>query len=160
MAIVKLFAERERERLGKGEPDILTYDLPKRLRVQLIHIWNEAIGHDRNRPPYDFSMPTVGEVAWPEVEKVLKKELGVLKLAQGPTSEDRVLSYFLQAQDLDALSVVEVLFVDIEQRIRRREVPDADSSLKRMPGFGKMPSDISTMRGRSCASTPCTRTIR
>jgi hypothetical protein len=124
MAIVKLFAERERARLGKGEPDVLTYNVPERLRIQFIHIWQEAIGHQRIRDGYDLSPPDVGDFAWPEVEKVLKKELGVLKLADGSKAEERVLRYFLRADDVHALSVAELFFVHIEGLVRQRQIQD------------------------------------
>ena len=45
MAIYNLFSKRQKTLKG-DMPDIYTYDdLPKALRVQIVHIWHDALGN-------------------------------------------------------------------------------------------------------------------
>jgi hypothetical protein len=45
MAIFKTFSKRQKEKLKQGQTDVFQYDvLPEPFRVQVIHLWNEALG--------------------------------------------------------------------------------------------------------------------
>jgi hypothetical protein len=51
MAIFELFSKRQK-RLRGETPDVFSYDgIPQSLRIQIIHIWRDAIGKDK--PGYE-----------------------------------------------------------------------------------------------------------
>jgi hypothetical protein len=115
MAIRELFAQRERERLGGTAPDVLKYDdLPDQLRHQIIYIWNEALGMYRG-PTY-AEVPSYSSQIWAGIEYTLRKELGVPSLVVKPVGnpQEHVHTRFLAAQPLDALSIVELVFQEIQ----------------------------------------------
>lgn len=48
MAIFDLFSKRQKSLRG-DVPDVYVYDnLPDALRVQIVHIWTDALGNDEN----------------------------------------------------------------------------------------------------------------
>ena len=48
MAIFELFSKRQKALRG-DIPDVYTYDdLPNALRVQIVHIWSDALGSDKD----------------------------------------------------------------------------------------------------------------
>lgn len=126
MVLVELFSQREKKRLGQGAPDVLQYDeLPDPLRVQIVHIWREAIGFYVIRDRWAVSPPPLSNQVWHNVDALLCKELGVFSLGdRGGTPQSDVETYFLKAGTLDAVSVVEVVFREIEGLILNRSVQD------------------------------------
>ena len=57
MAVSDLFSHRRRVANG-GTPDVFVYDeLSKEVRVQIIHIWRDAIGHYYVSSSYGTSPP-------------------------------------------------------------------------------------------------------
>jgi len=127
MAIKKLFSERERERLGQI-PDVLRYDVPDKLRVQAILIWRKILG--------EYSLGRYGGAsihivqaeqneAWDRIENRLLVGFGVLKLNSAHTASARVEATFQEANDTDALSIVEVCLNQAESfRLRHRQEID------------------------------------
>src|SRR5437899_5946729 len=56
MPIYDLFSKRQRVLEGKV-PDVYSYDeIPQQLRMQILHILGDALGHETDDPYYDPSM--------------------------------------------------------------------------------------------------------
>jgi hypothetical protein len=108
----KYFLER-----GKGPPDVYRYDqLPNPLRVQIVHIWQSAIGRrfcarvDRYEP---------SRTIWNDFEEYIAREHGLLHLGTEVDGFLNVGNYFLQLQDVPrALDVVEVTARAIDTTLR------------------------------------------
>ena len=120
MAVFSLFSHRKR--LSRGEmPDILAYDnLPEPLRVQIAHIWKDAVG------PYHVYTGWFGEdldvtennEGWKLIHDVIAKEHGIFDLGSHPSMADRCIDYLRRTRDVDAvLDLVEVSFAYIDRVI-------------------------------------------
>ncbi len=74
MAVHDLYSYRKRSMEGKV-PDLFVYDhLPDQLKIQIIHIWRNAIG------PYYLREKR--NEAWEAIEEVVAREHGVFQLGQ------------------------------------------------------------------------------
>jgi len=75
MATFDLFSKRRKRAAGET-PDVYTYEIPESLRVQIIHIWSDAIGSlDRDYDPTG----SVGNV-YRAIADILRREYGVFVL--------------------------------------------------------------------------------
>lgn len=116
MAVFNLYSKQQRK-LREGEPDTLTYDnLPKQLRVQIIHILNDAFEQGTSRMSV--------EQYYTIVRDILIKEYGVFELNSAHSLQDEV-SYFIQYEDdvdkvLDAVS----LSFKVIDKILRKNIHD------------------------------------
>ena len=76
MSIFELFSKRQK-RLRGEVPDVYIYDsIPKPLRVQIIHIWQDSLGSENE---YTQKYGMVGE-AYKFIVEVLCREYGVFNL--------------------------------------------------------------------------------
>ncbi|MCK8086844.1 hypothetical protein [Vibrio sp. 1CM8B] len=119
MGIFDLFSKRQK-RLRGDVPDVYSYDsLPNSLRVQIIHIWDDALGN--NQQYWDF-----GDVrdTYKFIVDTLCREYGLFKL---PTAKDygerhyleELANYLLKEQDVEKqLDVVEMTFKAINKLTR------------------------------------------
>ena len=83
MAIFDLFSKRQKTLRG-DIPDVYTYDnLPNALRVQIIHIWSDALGSDENYYDHYECGPNV-QAAYKFIIDTLCREYGFFQL---PTAE-------------------------------------------------------------------------
>jgi AbiJ N-terminal domain 4 len=127
MPIYELFSKRRKSQSGEL-PDVYTYDIPTPLRVQIIHIWGDALGHPGKtqdepssiRPTYQFIVET------------LRREYGVFRLTQDtydPTDDryavDELCKFFLEDKGISnttatdkALDVIELTFRAIDRLTR------------------------------------------
>lgn len=109
MAIFDLFSKRQK-RLRGEVPDIYTYDnIPNNLKVQIVHIIQDAIGEDKgyygasNRP----------KQAYGTIFDILCREYGKFSLTDGfrESKQEQVLNYFLQTNEIEvALDIIELSF--------------------------------------------------
>ncbi|MGP5211252.1 STM4504/CBY_0614 family protein [Psychrobacter alimentarius] len=115
MAIVELFHKRQK-RLRGEYPDVYQYDvLPDKLRVQIVHMWDETIGRDPSM--YNTYLDPVQELSrsvLEQVYKILIKELGVFKLTSNEKNDsvffEKISNYFLNETETEkSLDVVEVM---------------------------------------------------
>ena len=115
MAIVELFHKRQK-RLRGEYPDVYQYDeLPDKLRVQIVHMWDETIGRDPSM--YNTYLDPVQKLSrsvLEQVYKILIKELGVFKLTSNEKNDsvffEKISNYFLnEAETEKSLDVVEVM---------------------------------------------------
>ena len=105
MRVLDLFSKRQKRARGEM-PDVYVYDeLPRPLRVQIVHIISDAFGTDNYGTDYVAK-------AYKHVKEVLCREYGVFELIeQQYSAEDSVLNFFLQESSIErALDVVELCF--------------------------------------------------
>jgi hypothetical protein len=121
VAILNLFSKREKKKKLQGQEDVFQYDaLPETFRIQVIHIWHDALGAwqemDHNLGPSISHTPNGW---WQELFKAYIRELGVVRLAQrGATPCAQFREFFVQASTEDALDVIELLFQFVDGYIR------------------------------------------
>lgn len=111
MAIFDLFSKRQKKLKG-DVPDVYTYDnLPSALRVQIVHIWTDALGGDENYYQYDKV-----KSAYKFIVDTLCREYGLFKL---PTAEDysdrmyfkELANFLLQEKNIEKIiDVIELSF--------------------------------------------------
>jgi hypothetical protein len=121
MGIVNLYSKQQKA-LTSQPPGVYRHDcLPKPLRVQIVHIWDEAIGSDNH--PLSFA-----ERLFEDVRRVLCKEYGVFKLTNARPSQhllpasfrERVKDFFLTCKDVEqSLDVMQLVFGKIDKLVRQ-----------------------------------------
>ena len=125
MPIIDLYSYRKK--VAEGEtPDVFIYDeLPRHLRVQIIHIWRDAIGKYYVNSPYPVYSPcashpqTQNNEAWEFIHKAFAKELGEFDLGIEPKVDSRCENYFLNCQSVEiALDLIELTFFYIHKIAR------------------------------------------
>jgi hypothetical protein len=112
MGVFDLFSKRQRKARGEV-PDVYVYDkLPRELRVQIVHIIQDAFGTDNYRTDN-------AEKAYEFVKATLCREYGLFELIERPKSDQHsVFSFFLQEESIErALDVVELCFKVINKVI-------------------------------------------
>ncbi|WP_429103607.1 STM4504/CBY_0614 family protein [Aeromonas hydrophila] len=105
MAIFDLFSKRQRRARGEV-PDVYVYDkLPRELKVQIIHIIEDAIGID------NYGSSNVLEL-YEFINKALCREYGVFELIKNAQSDQfSIFNFFLQETSIErSLDVVELCF--------------------------------------------------
>ncbi|WP_395642394.1 STM4504/CBY_0614 family protein [Rudaea sp.] len=114
MGIFDLFSKRQRRARGEV-PDVYVYDhLPDPLRVQIVHIIQDAFGKDQYHMGQAFTSQ-----AYDYVNKTLCREYGVFELTKRPSSaQESIFNFFLQEESVErALDVVELSFKVITRHI-------------------------------------------
>lgn len=112
MGVFNLFSKRQRRARGEM-PDVYVYDkLPRELRVQIVHIIQDAFGTD-NYGTHN------AENAYEFVKEALCREYGLFELIERPKSDQHsVFNFFLQEESTErALDVVELSFKVINKVI-------------------------------------------
>ncbi|MEO7326727.1 MAG: hypothetical protein ABIW82_18045 [Dokdonella sp.] len=105
MGIFDFYSKRQRRARGEV-PDVYIYEVfPQTLRVQVVHIIQDAFGidhygHDQAEKAYEY------------VKRALCREYGVFELVKNPKSDaESVFNFFLQEVSTErALDVVEICF--------------------------------------------------
>jgi hypothetical protein len=115
MSIVNLYSKQQKV-LSDQTPTIYRHDdLPAALRVQIVHIWDDAIGHHYAACEQTFA----------DVHRILSREYGSFGLVsseQEPRQD--VVDFFLSHRDAGrCLDVIQLIFGLIDQRVRK--LPDA-----------------------------------
>lgn len=113
MGVFDLFSKRQRRARGEV-PDVYVYDkLPHELRVQIVHIVQDAFGEDH------YSTHNAAK-AYEFVKQTLCREYGLFELIEYPKSDAHsVFNFFLQEKSTErALDVVELCFKVINEFIR------------------------------------------
>ncbi|XOB65765.1 STM4504/CBY_0614 family protein [Deferribacteres bacterium DY0037] len=119
MAIFDLFSKRQRA-LNGDFPDVYSYDdLPNALRVQIVHIWSDALGNEK-----DYYNNENVQAAYKSIVDTLCREYGVFQL---PTAEkysrvyrNELADYLLQVNEIERqLDIVELSFSYIDRFTRK-----------------------------------------
>ena len=96
MAIIDLFSKRQKRIRGEL-PDVYSYDeIPDFLRVQIIQIWKDALGGNR-----EYQLQSEVADAYDFIDKALCREYGVFRLPGTNKHENKnscveVANFFLQ----------------------------------------------------------------
>ena len=115
MPVLDLFSYRKRV-AEAGTPDVFVYDrLPEALRVQIIHIWTDAIGPFYVRASVDFeSPPPHNNQGWEFIHNSVVREHGVFALGQEHAISERCVSFLMESSSVDAaLDLIEASFLYI-----------------------------------------------
>lgn len=94
------FSKRAKKRTGQIK-DVYIYDtVPERLRIQVIHIWIQAINEGNDQ-------------IWDDVNKTMSKELGLFNLAGGKydSSFQRCAEFLQTCTDTEAIDIIELSFI-------------------------------------------------
>ena len=115
MPILDLFSYRKRVS-KKDAPDVFTYEtLPQELRVQVIHIWRDAIGPYHVYVRHQFGKANENNEAWEFIHETLARELGVFSLGNMNSIQERCERYLLEITSVDsALDIIELSFIYID----------------------------------------------
>ena len=119
MAILDIFSKRKKRTVQAGKPEVYQYDsLPQAFRVQVAHIWRDAIG------PFStyrlgLGMESPSNQIWKTIQETLCREKGVFSLTQfeAPPS-NQCLDYLLRSSTDDALDIIELSFREIDHLVR------------------------------------------
>lgn len=144
MAIFELFSKRQKAIRGEN-PDVYTYnDLPNALRVQIVHIWSDALGTDVNYYDRHGCGPHV-QAAYKLIVDILCREYGLFQMPTAEKSQNRMYlnelaKYLLQVDDVEKqLDIVELSFKYIDTFTRednylgKRNASDrADSAINEL----------------------------
>lgn len=115
MAIVDLFHKRQKKLRGEY-PDVYQYDeLPRALKVQIVHLWDETIEEDYSGG--DWNPSSLNREHLKKCYKSLCKEIGVFKLNEEDSDNEiyityfeSISNYFLSEDNIEqALSVIELM---------------------------------------------------
>lgn len=113
MPIFELFSKRQKKIRGEV-PDIYVYEeIPKNLRVQIIHIIQDTIGKDR----YDQKASELYKF----IHKALCKEYGVFTLEESAINDkEAIFNYLLICDDYErCLDIIEIFFTYINNYISK-----------------------------------------
>lgn len=132
MAIFELFSKRQKKLLGEM-PDVYVYEeIPKALRVQIIHIIRDTFGED------SWYGSEASSGCYEFIHKALCKEYGVFTLKQYANSDsEAVLEYFLNCENYEhCLDIIEICF-----RLIQNHVGDNYPSYKHRTTSSQDPDD-------------------
>jgi hypothetical protein len=129
MPLHDIFSKRKKRAAGKM-PDVYTYDeIPGRLRVQIVHIWNDALGVPNNTSVRTYSIAD----AYHAIVQTLRREYGQFVLHRDtPDSHSAVYSYnelnnfFLDMEGYEDVSALDKALDVIELSFRMIDGPARD----------------------------------
>lgn len=119
MAVFDLYSKRRKRQLG-GASDVFTYDdIPRDLRTQIIHVWNDAIGEPALSEFYEDEI----REAYQEIAKILRREYSVFQLGSRSINpndpryaKDDLCDWLLAVKDSGrVLDAIELSFRFIER---------------------------------------------
>ena len=107
-----------RKRVAEGNaPDVFVYDnLPEGLRVQIIHIWGDAIGRFYEYNLYEFPEGRIeNNDGWATIHDIVAREHCVFQLGPESRINERCANYLLNSRSVEkALDLIECSFSYIE----------------------------------------------
>ena len=111
------------QRAAKGElPDVFKYgEIPNELRVQIIYIWNDAIGGYHVYSGLELGRKVVqNNNGWHFIHDKLAREYGVLSLGSKDNVKERCTDYLLNSNSLNnVLDLIHVSFYYINKIARK-----------------------------------------
>ncbi len=113
MPIFELYSKRQKRLRGEA-PDVFEYDnIPQSLRIQIVHIWRDAIGESNRGTTY-----THAHNLYKQIHDILCREYGMYQLmadSRGGYSRD-LAKYFELCEDNEkVLDVIELTFHAIQR---------------------------------------------
>ncbi len=130
MAFIETYSKRQRRLEGAGKQDVYQYDeLPPAFRVQVIHIWNDAIGVYYDTHGYSSGRTSPANRFWSLIHSAMARELGVFTLTgKSGDPDEQSRKYLMIADTASALDIIELSFRVIDKGVRdldRYEIEDA-----------------------------------
>jgi len=114
MPVFDLFSKRQK-RLRGEMPDVFTYtEIPRELRIQVIHIWKDAIGE-----PWDYNQPALN--LYRGICDILRREYGTLTLVGTYVGRpfEELGQFLVECEDHErVLDVIELSFRMIDEITR------------------------------------------
>ena len=108
MPVFEIYSKRRARELG-NVPDVYQYDkIPHAFKVQIIHIWGDAIGIPYVTAHGDSAIRSIRQT-YHNIVQVLRREYGFFKLApnsdpeEKANSKDELTSWFLGEENTDRL---------------------------------------------------------
>lgn len=110
-----LFSKRKKEPV-----EIFTYDeIPDEFRVQVIHVWGDAIGPYVINNNYRRTLISPSNDVWDFIHKALCKEYGVFELSSnGRTTAEKCICFIQETTTEEVLDIIELTFRYIDRVIR------------------------------------------
>jgi len=121
--VYELLSRRTKRRDEAGRPDVYQYDnLPLEFRVQVIHIWVDAIGPWYPARPHSRYVRRfhASNALWQAIHDQLVREFGVFSLAKAhdnPCVQCR--DYLQEADSKKALDTIDFTFSFIDRAVRQ-----------------------------------------
>jgi hypothetical protein len=120
MGTFDLFSKRKKRASGEIV-DVFDYDkIPTALRVQIVHMWDQAIGNANQYGDHYGDGDTKG--AYQILVQTLRREYGVFRLTDRSRNEnyrEELIDFLLTTEDTDyALDVIEISFRMIDRVCR------------------------------------------
>ena len=118
----ELYSIRTRALEKAGQEDVFQYDvLSETFRVQVIHIWNSALGvwQDQGISLGGTMRPHIPNDFWRNIRLIMLREKGLLRLskqARNPQAECQ--DYLLKANTEDAIELIETTFRFVDRIVR------------------------------------------
>ena len=109
MPIFDIFSKRQKRQRGEV-PDVYQYEtIPQELRVQVVHILQDALGENDYIDPYEF------------IHKALCREYGKFTLGESYDSDqEAVLNFFLRTEEIEKeIDFIELTFQYIHRYVRK-----------------------------------------
>ena len=118
MAVLELFSHRKRVAEGKL-PDVFVYnELPRGLRIQIVHIWKKAIGSYHVYGPAAFERTTENNKGWQRIERTVAREHELFQLGKDKNVFKCCVDYLLDSPLEAALDLIEASFLYVDQVAR------------------------------------------
>jgi hypothetical protein len=116
MATFETFSKRQKRLEGAGQQDVYQYDiLPQAFRIQVIHIWNSAIGACVNSDGF----ATPAKKLWEAISSTLCRERGVLSIGDSYRMDDAQCKQFVLSAEPDGvLDIIDLSFKVIDRVAR------------------------------------------
>lgn len=121
MAIFDLYSKKQKQLRGDVS-DVYVYDtLPQPLRIQVVHIWDDALGSDQDYYGYCDDVKTAYEF----VVATLCREYGLFQLPSAGRYQERryreeLVNYLLQETEVEKqLDVIDLSFKVIDKYTRK-----------------------------------------
>jgi len=121
MAIFETFSKRRKRVETAGQQDVYQYDkLPQPFRVQVVHIWNSAIGNYHQLSDFSSAKESPANELWELMFSMLCRERGVFSLGEvGARHDSQCKQFILGSETGGALDMIEFSFKVIDRFARR-----------------------------------------
>jgi len=121
VAIIDLFSKRAKRQESHGKADVYQYDeIPEGLRIQVVHIWRDALGqYWRDTTGYSSVPASPACELWERIHDIIAKEKGLWGLGKPHTDPSRRCEEYLMTTDTNgALDIIELSFKVIDRIVR------------------------------------------
>jgi hypothetical protein len=119
--VYETFSKRNQRIANEGKTEIYQYDnLPHPFRVQVVHIWHDALGKYYLARGYSSGHPYASNAFWDEIHDTLAREAGLPHLGRvDQEANQRCIDYVLHAPTAEALDIIELSFTVIDRVVRQ-----------------------------------------